>query len=102
MANTSVIYTHIDTELKKEAENILAQLGISPSSAIQVIYNQIVLTRSLPLKLQLPPIKPTSIGAMNKDEIDNEIMKGLNSLTSDKTYTIDEVDSEFAREFGIW
>ena len=101
MANTSVIYTHIDTELKKEAENILAQLGISPSSAIQVIYNQIVLTRSLPLKLQLPPIKPTSIGAMNKDEIDNEIMKGLNSLTSDKTYTIDEVDSEFAREFGI-
>lgn len=102
MANTSVIYTHIDTELKKEAENILAQLGISPSSAIQVLYNQIVLTRSLPLKLQLPPIKPTSIGAMNKDEIDNEIMKGLNSLTSDKTYTIDEVDSEFAREFGIW
>ena len=102
MANTSVIYTHIDTELKKDAENILTQLGISPSSAIQMLYSQIVLTRSLPLKLQLPPIKPTSIGAMNKDEIDNEIMKGLNSLTSDKTYTIDEVDSEFAREFGIW
>lgn len=27
MANTSVIYTHIDTELKKDAENILTQLG---------------------------------------------------------------------------
>jgi len=34
-------------------------------------------------------------------EVDNEIMKGLHSLTSDKTYTIDEVNSEFAREFGI-
>ena len=101
MANTSVIYTYIDTELKKEAENILAQLGISPSSAIQMFYSQIALTKSLLLKLQLSPTKPTSIGSMSKDEFDNEIMKGLHSLTSDKTYTIDEVNSEFAREFGI-
>ena len=102
MASTSVIYTYIDTELKKEAENILTQLGISPSSAIQMFYSQITLTKSLPLKLQLSPTKPTSIGSMSKDEFDNEIMKGLHSLTSDKTYTIDEVNSEFAREFGIW
>lgn len=102
MANTSVIYTYIDTELKKEAENILTQLGISPSSSIQVFYSQIALTKSLPLKLQLSPAKPTSIGSMSKNEFDNEIMKGLHSLTSDKTYTIDEVNSEFAREFGIW
>ena len=53
------------------------------------------------VKITTPPIKPTSIGAMNKDEIDNEIMKGLYSLISDKTYTVDEVNSEFAREFGI-
>ena len=101
MANTSVIYTHIDTELKKDAENILTQLGISPSSAIQMFYSQIALTKSLPLKLQLSPTKPTSIGSMSKDEFNNKIMKGLHSLTSDKTYTIDEVNSEFAREFGI-
>ena len=101
MANTSIIYTYIDTELKKEAENILTQLGISPSSAIQMFYSQIALTKSLPLKLQLSTTKPTSIGSMSKDEFDNEIMKGLHSLTSDKTYTIDEVNSEFAREFGI-
>ena len=101
IANTSVIYTYIDTELKKEAENILAQLGISPSSAIQMFYSQIALTKSLPLKLQLSPTKPTSIGSMSKDEFDNEIMKVLHSLTSDKTYTIDEVNSEFARDFGI-
>ena len=102
MANTSVIYTYIDTELKKEAEKILTQLGISPSSAIQMFYSQIALTKSLLLKLQLSLTKPTSIGSMSKDEFDNEIMKGLHSLTSDKTYTIDEVNSEFAREFGIW
>lgn len=66
-----------------------------------MFYSQIALTKSLPLKLQLSPTKPKSIVSMSKDEFDNEIMKGLHSLTSDKTYTIDEVNSEFAREFGI-
>lgn len=66
-----------------------------------MFYSQIALTKSLPLQLQLSPTKPTSIGSMSRDEFDNEIMKGLHSLTSDKTYTIDEVNSEFAREFGI-
>ena len=101
MANTNAVYARIDCNLKENAESILSQLGISPSSAIQMFYSQIALTKSLPLQLQLSPAKPTSIGSMSKDKFDNEIMKGLHSLTSDKTYTIDEVNSEFAREFGI-
>ena len=37
MANTSAVYARIDTELKENAEGILSQLGISPSSAIQML-----------------------------------------------------------------
>ena len=48
MANTSAVYARIDTNLKENAEGILAQLGISPSSAIQMLYSQIVLTKGLP------------------------------------------------------
>lgn len=39
MANTSAVYARIDTELKENAEGILSQLGISPSSAIQMLYS---------------------------------------------------------------
>lgn len=45
MANTAAVYARIDTNLKESAEDILAQLGITPSSAIQMLYRQIVLTR---------------------------------------------------------
>ena len=48
MANTAAVYARIDTNLKESAEDILAQLGITPSSAIQMLYRQIVLTRGLP------------------------------------------------------
>ena len=101
MANTSAIYARIDTGLKENAENILAQLGITPSSAIQMLYSQIVLTRGLPLDLHLPSVKPTAIGGMSRADLDAELMKGVRSLRSGKTYTADEVDAELEREFGI-
>ena len=101
MANTSAIYARIDTGLKENAEKILNQLGISPSSAIQMFYSQIVLTRGLPLDLHLPSTKPTAIVGMNRAELDVELMKGIDSLNSGKTYTADEVDAELAKEFGI-
>ncbi len=101
MANTSAVYARIDTGLKENAESILAQLGISPSSAIQMLYSQIVLTRGLPLDLHLPAIVPTSIGGMSRPELDIELQKGLESAQKDRTYTADEIDAELAREFGI-
>jgi addiction module RelB/DinJ family antitoxin len=101
MANTTAVYARIDTGLKENAEHILSQLGISPSSAIQMLYSQIVLTKGLPLDLHLPSAKPTAIGEMSRTEIDTELMKGINSLKTGKTYTADEVDEELAKEFGI-
>ena len=101
MANTTAVYARIDTRLKENAENILNQLGISPSSAIQMLYSQIVLTRGLPLDLHLPSAKPTAIGSMSRAEIDAELMKGIDSLKSGRTYTANEVDAELTKEFGI-
>lgn len=101
MANTSAVYARIDTNLKENAENILQQLGISPSSAIQMLYSQIVLTRGMPLDLHLPARIPTAIGSMSREQLDGELIKGIESLKSGKTYTADEVDAELAKEFGI-
>lgn len=101
MANTTAVYARIDTELKESAEKILNQLGISPSSAIQMLYSQIVLTRGLPLDLHLPSAKPTAIGSMSRIELEAELAKGVESLKAGKTYTADEVDAELAKEFGI-
>lgn len=101
MANTSAVYARIDADLKKNAEEILKLLGISPSGAIQMLYSQIVLTNGLPLDLHLPQNRPTAIGGMTKSEIDTELMKGIDSIKGGKTYTADEFDAMFAEEYGI-
>ncbi len=101
MANTSAVYARIDTGLKENAEDILSRLGISPSSAIQMLYSQIVLQRGMPFELRLPDAAPTAIGGMSRAELDLELSKGVESLRAGKGLSADEVDAALAQEFGI-
>ncbi|MDO5116805.1 MAG: type II toxin-antitoxin system RelB/DinJ family antitoxin [Synergistaceae bacterium] len=101
MANTSAVYARIDSNLKENAEGILSQLGISPSGAIQMLYSQIVLNKGIPFDLRLPSDKPVAIGNMTRAQLDAELAKGLESLKTGETCSVDEVDAELAREFGI-
>ena len=98
MANTSAVYARIDDNLKENAENILAQLGITPSSAIQMLYRQIIFQRGLPFDLHLPPERPDAIGGMSHDELNLELQKGLDSMQSGKMYSVEEVDAILKEE----
>ena len=100
MANTSVIYARIDSNLKDNAEGILSQLGISPSSAIQMLYSQIVLKKGIPFELRLPSKLPT-IDTMTREQLDAELQKGMDSIEAGKVYSAAEVDAALAKEFGI-
>lgn len=102
MANTNAVYARIDTNLKENAEIILSQLGISPSSAIQMLYSQIVLQKGMPFELRLPAKKPLALGNMSKEDLNLELQKGIDSLNDGKSYSADEVDSYFSKEYGIW
>lgn len=101
MANTNAVYARIDTNLKENAESILSQLGISPSSAIQMLYSQIVLQKGMPFELRLPAKKPLALGNMSKEDLNLELQKGIDSLNDEKSYSADEVDSYFSKEYGI-
>lgn len=102
MANTNAVYARIDKNLKENAESILGQLGISPSSAIQMLYSQIVLQKGIPFELRLPAKKPLALGNMSKEDLNLELQKGIDSLNDGKSYSADEVDSYFSKEYGIW
>ena len=96
MANTTAVYARIDTELKSRAESILTQLGISPSSAIQMLYSQIILNNGMPFELKIPDRKPAAAGSLTKEELDMELAKGVRSLQSGKGLTPDEVDMKLS------
>ena len=51
--------------------------------------------------MRLPAGKPVAVGGMKREQLDAELMKGVESLKSGKTYTVDEIDAELKKEFGI-
>ncbi|MDO4617190.1 MAG: type II toxin-antitoxin system RelB/DinJ family antitoxin [Lachnospiraceae bacterium] len=101
MANTTAVYARIDTNLKNDAEGILSQLGISPSSAIQMFYSQIVLKNGMPFDLRIPSSRPAPVSAKTKDQLDAELQKGIDSIQAGRVYSADEVDELLTKEFGI-
>ena len=101
MAATSTVSVRMDAALKENAEQILNELGISASGAVQMFYRQIVLRRGMPFELTLPQAKPVAIGGMSREELNMELQKGMASLKAGQHISADDIDHELAEEFGL-
>ena len=52
---SSKVQVNIDPELKQSAENIIKELGLTPTAVINGMYKQIVSTGKIPLSFSLTP-----------------------------------------------
>jgi len=53
-SKTATARALIDPEVKKEAEGILKELGLSISNSVELFYRQVVAQGGLPFELQVP------------------------------------------------
>ena len=54
MSKSATIRTRIEPGLKSEVEDILAQLGLTASETVHLLYRQIKLQRGLPFDVRIP------------------------------------------------
>lgn len=54
MAKSKMIRVRVETGLKREAEEVLEELGMSATEAITLFYTQVALQRGLPFDVRLP------------------------------------------------
>lgn len=64
MTKSAMTHARLTPEVKKKAEGILRELGISISSAYEMFYRQIIAQRGLPFDVRIP--KKTTIQAMEE------------------------------------
>lgn len=55
MAKSAVVRARIEPELKLRAEAVLAELGLTPTAAVTLFYQQVLLQRALPFPVALHP-----------------------------------------------
>lgn len=65
MANINV---RIDNNVKKSAEEVFARLGITPTAAISLFYNQVIRTNSIPFELRADIPNKETLKALNEVE----------------------------------
>jgi len=51
---TSFVHARIEPQTKRKAEKVLHKLGITPTEAIRIFYNQISLRGGLPFAVEIP------------------------------------------------
>ena len=98
-AKTATILARVEPGIKEQAEAILDQLGVPASVVINMLYKQIILTRSIPFSLSLPP-GPAARDELDAAAFDAMMARGLEEAKADQSRPLDEVFSRLRQGLG--
>lgn len=86
MEKSATLNLRVNPVLKERAEDILRQLGIPMSTAVDMFLNQVTLVGGIPFSVTLPKV-PASVNAdmMTADELHTKLQKGLACTEKDQT-----------------
>ena len=75
-AKTANVLARVEPDVKEKAEAIMAQLGVPASVVINMLYKQIIMTKSIPFSVAIPA-EPIARNEMNKKQFDEMMRIGL-------------------------
>ena len=73
---TANVLARVEPDVKEQAEAIMAKLGVPASTVINMLYKQIIMTRSIPFSLSLPHA-PVARDEMDTATFDAMMSEGL-------------------------
>lgn len=94
---TANVMARVEPNVKKQAEEIMEMLGIPVSVVINTLYKQIVMTRSIPFSLSVPPM-PVARDEMDEAAFHAMMERGLNEAKADKSRAAADVFADLKRE----
>lgn len=68
MANTEVVRTRIESDLKANATAILEEMGVTVSQAIRMMLVQVVQTKELPFAVKAPKLNERARKVMEEQD----------------------------------
>ncbi len=101
MARTANVFVRIEPEVKEQAELILDKLGIPMSNAVGMFLRQVVMHKGLPFDVKLSESEMLVLEKMTREQLNVELQKAEDSINAGKVYTIEEVETEMKKEFGV-
>ena len=91
------VLARVEPEVKEQAESILSKLGVPASVVINMLYKQIIMTKSIPFSLSLPN-EPLARDSMTDTEFDSMMETGLSQAKFDNSRPVTDVIADLRRE----
>lgn len=101
MAKSANLYARIEPETKKQAESILAALGIPASNAINMFYKQIILQQGIPFDVKITAAKPLNISEMAEVQLSDALDKGYSDIESGQTKAASKVFADIRKDHKL-
>ncbi len=93
----ATILARVEPEVKEQAESIMSKLGIPASVVINMLYKQIIMTKSIPFSLSLPK-EPTTLDSMTTEEFDSIMENGLKQAKLNQSRPVADVFADLRQE----
>lgn len=94
---TANVIARVEPDIKEKAESIMSQLGVPTSVVINMLYKQIILTKSIPFPLSVPAA-PAARDEMDTASFNAMMQSGLDEAKSDLSRPAAEVFAALRRE----
>lgn len=99
MEKTTTLNLRVNPDVKKRAEEVLSQLGMPMSTAIDIYLKQISLTGGIPFAVTLPKA-PETINAdlMTVEKLQAKLQKGYDDIEAGNVQSAAEAFAKFRKK----
>lgn len=100
MASKSAnVIARVEPDVKEKAELIMSQLGVPTSVVINMLYKQIIMTKSIPFALAIPSA-PIARDEMDTDSFNAMMQTGLDQAKANQSRPAESVFSDLRQELS--
>ena len=93
MAATSMIHVRVDDEMKAQAAEALAAMGLTVSDAVRILFTRIVAEQAMPLELKVPNAE--TVAAMKESRA---IIRAHRARFAHATEMLDELEKDVTQQ----
>jgi len=91
------VLARVEPEVKEQAESIMSKLGVPASVVINMLYKQIIMTKSIPFSLSLPK-EPVTLDSMDSTKFNSIMETGLAQAKNDQSLPTSDVFAAIRQE----
>jgi DNA-damage-inducible protein J len=99
MTRDDTLHVRVNGDIKRQAEEVFARLGISLSDAVNMFLAQSALNKGMPFRPEIPDSAPESVIVHSEEELAERLDRAEKHIAEGKVYPAEAVFAEMRAKY---